>query len=143
MQNGNRRQYNHQLNKITNQMQRRNLITGFVIALLLCIAIGSLGMGVYYLLQPPTTPTTTYIYEEETNPSGWFIPARFNDRQVAEIGIVLTIFGILISILLAVLKKKPRNNRVKLTPTEAAQLKAAEESGYIADDEIDWSQIGQ
>ena len=31
----------------------------------------------------------------------------------------------------------------KLTPEEAAKLKDAEESGFVAEQDIDWSQIGQ
>ena len=31
----------------------------------------------------------------------------------------------------------------KLTPEEAAELKKAEESGFISEQDIDWSQIGQ
>jgi hypothetical protein len=31
----------------------------------------------------------------------------------------------------------------KVTPEEAERMKAAEESGYIFDDEIDWENIGQ
>ncbi|MCL2365393.1 MAG: hypothetical protein FWC71_12140 [Defluviitaleaceae bacterium] len=34
-------------------------------------------------------------------------------------------------------------NYTKVTPAEAAQIKAAEESGFVADDEIDWNEIGQ
>jgi hypothetical protein len=31
----------------------------------------------------------------------------------------------------------------KVTPEEAASLKAAEESGYVLDSDIDWDKIGQ
>ena len=31
----------------------------------------------------------------------------------------------------------------KVTPEEATRIKAAEESGFIFDDEIDWDNIGQ
>ena len=31
----------------------------------------------------------------------------------------------------------------KVTPEEAARIKAAEESGFVDDDEIDWEKIGQ
>ena len=31
----------------------------------------------------------------------------------------------------------------KLTPEEAAELKKAEESGFVSEQDIDWSQIGQ
>ena len=30
----------------------------------------------------------------------------------------------------------------KVTPEEAKRIKAAEESGFISDDEIDWDKIG-
>ena len=30
----------------------------------------------------------------------------------------------------------------KVTPEEALRLKAAEESGYVLDDDIDWDKIG-
>ena len=30
----------------------------------------------------------------------------------------------------------------KVTPEEAAQMKAAEESGYVPDSDIDWDKIG-
>ncbi|MGI6030562.1 MAG: hypothetical protein ACOX7F_03560 [Eubacteriales bacterium] len=32
---------------------------------------------------------------------------------------------------------------IKLTREEAKELAEAEESGFVRDDEIDWSQIGQ
>ena len=31
----------------------------------------------------------------------------------------------------------------KVTPEEAAEIKAAEESGYISDSDIDWGKIGK
>ena len=31
----------------------------------------------------------------------------------------------------------------KVTPKEATSIKAAEESGFVFDDEIDWDTIGQ
>ncbi|MDR2167551.1 MAG: hypothetical protein LBE35_06860 [Clostridiales bacterium] len=31
----------------------------------------------------------------------------------------------------------------KVTPTEAAAIRAAEESGFISDSEIDWENIGR
>ena len=31
----------------------------------------------------------------------------------------------------------------KVTPDEAARIKAAEESGFVFDDEIDWDKIGR
>ena len=34
-------------------------------------------------------------------------------------------------------------NFTKTTPAEAARINAAEESGYISEDEIDWDNIGQ
>ena len=33
-------------------------------------------------------------------------------------------------------------NFTKVTPEEAERLKAAEESGYVLDDDIDWNKIG-
>lgn len=34
-------------------------------------------------------------------------------------------------------------NFTKVTPEEAAQVKAAEQSGFVSEDEIDWNTIGQ
>jgi hypothetical protein len=34
-------------------------------------------------------------------------------------------------------------NFSKVTPEEAAHMKAAEKSGFLSDDEIDWDKIGQ
>ena len=34
-------------------------------------------------------------------------------------------------------------NFTKVTPAEAAQIRAAEDSGFIAEDAIDWDNIGQ
>jgi hypothetical protein len=34
-------------------------------------------------------------------------------------------------------------NFSKLTPDEAARMEAAEKSGFLSDDEIDWDKIGQ
>jgi len=34
-------------------------------------------------------------------------------------------------------------NFTKVTPEEAARIKAAEESGFIAEEEIDWDRIGR
>ena len=31
----------------------------------------------------------------------------------------------------------------KVTPEEAEQIKAAEESGFVSDNEIDWDKVGQ
>ncbi|MCL2202900.1 MAG: hypothetical protein FWB88_03040 [Defluviitaleaceae bacterium] len=34
-------------------------------------------------------------------------------------------------------------NFTKVTPEEAQRIKAAEDSGFISDDEIDWDKIGR
>jgi hypothetical protein len=34
-------------------------------------------------------------------------------------------------------------NFSKVTPEEAARMKAAEKSGFLSDDEIEWDKIGQ
>ena len=65
--------------------------------------------------------------------------ARFVNAKISTIYLIVTI--------LAIIKKWPvlawDPNYVNVTRAEAAQIKTAEASGYIADDKIDWNLIGQ